>query len=349
IITNREDEDNEIFNYKSFGTTVAYDFYSWSYGEGSYTVYVRSNGDGINYTNSAYASKRYDFGLKSVNISFNSSSSELTWEEGSDLYPCAEDYDLYIYDAEDYTALSEPIISIEATTATGFDMSSFQAGAYYVRIVSNRSRFTSVTATYSLFKTRLAAPDAVIAAADEEFSSIQLQWNEVKNATSYIITIGSNNYITSALSFTWQKDTYYFESSSQFDFTSDTNLIAVRAFDDNHDYFVSAPTELAAGRDALVDISVSGEQDGVTVSGELYEYNEAPFTVTIDYLSNLYAYDTAKTLKNYFKLYYSKNGTLYSSLEDNYAPSKMLRTQSITEESGLELPEYFRLCFVPNT
>ncbi|MCH5155575.1 MAG: InlB B-repeat-containing protein [Clostridiales bacterium] len=324
----------------------AFTYYFSSRGENDYVIKVCALGDGVNYVTSEYATKNFHYGLSSLNTSFDFNSSELTWEPADKNLPAATSYGLEIYDVENNNKL---VYTNENTTATRLDMSSFDAGEYSVKITSKKASFTSNTSELTVNKLRLATPNVDVSIEDEngEITKVVLTWGAVKHASRYYLTVGSSSVYTTSTTYTITGGALS-GGSSVFGFTAAEGTVAVRAYDADCDYLVSLPKEAAINTSALVKISASAKDDtdtatNVNISGALYKYNEAPFTVTFDYFSNLLRrYPVVSAMMDYYDFNTSSNSRVSGAYKHFHSVS-----QQVSATSRVQYPELYRLSVTP--
>ncbi len=200
---------------------------SWTFPSGYeakyYTVKIRAIGDGLNTVNSVYVTKSYAHNILGVisKIDFDISTSVLTWSPVKN----ATTYELYIGDE----------FMQELTYAT-FDMSSYEAGNYSVRIVAKRSNYKSSTTTATIEKLRLKTPELKLY-VDQSLGNYKLLWTQVECADTYILLInGKEKKFTSETSYSFDNSADIWENSNSINIT-------MTAFDSDADYLVSLATE----------------------------------------------------------------------------------------------------------
>lgn len=328
--------DLEELNHNDI-TDESYSYDFTRGGEKEYTVKVRAGGDGVNYINSEYATAKYNYKLTALDASFDVALSELIWAPADDSLPAATSYDLIVYDRED---LETPVYSNVDIDATRCDMSQLDAGNYSATIVSKRNNFTSVSTSLTFTKLRLATPQVAMVAETEdgEIKNVKLSWNAIKYASRYIVTIGSNSVMTTALTYT-VTDGKLSGNFANFNFTSVAGTVAVRAYDADCDYLVSLPAESLLNKSALVKVGMTNDDTAsgrTAASGSLYQYNEAPYTVVFDHMTNLYLrYQGIRYNLGWYEFHIDSNSVISGDLRLYYS-----ETQTVTETKGLSYPKY---------
>lgn len=198
-------------------TDLFYDFNDFD--AGNYTVKIRSIGDGVNTINSVYVTKNYaHMTLEATqNIALDLNTARLTW----DAVKYATYYEIYVdgvyYDTVEGVAY--------------YDMSSFDAGRYLIKIKACRENYVSSEKSQYIDKLKLAAP-TLVAEFNKADKSYTITWEAVAHANKYHLFIdGVKIELTSA--------TYTFIIDSQ---NEDVEIYAV-ALDTNADYLISENSE----------------------------------------------------------------------------------------------------------
>ena len=193
---------------------------SWTlpqeYVAGSYTIRVRSNGNGIDTINSDYVSKYYRHQMLDTvyGFKFDIDSSVLTWNPVTN----AENYNLYI-DGE----------LIGSTSETSFDFSSYQSNYYYVRVEATKEDWVSGFNYYSFEKKHLLEPTLSVS-FDNAHGKYVFEWTESINANQYFVFINGIQIDTTTQ--TKYELAYNLVDTNEFE-------VNVYAFNDSADYFQS--------------------------------------------------------------------------------------------------------------
>lgn len=279
------DEEDEV---KQSGNTNDTSFTFPSSLSGVNKVMVRAHGDGIECVNSAYCTVNFTARvLSSVSASVGLSDSLLEWKATNERYAEPEEYDLYIYTAP-YDANSSPVYSEEGITTASFDMTEYQAGEHAVKIVAKKDGYASSESVITVYKNRLASPDAAISANDD-FTEFEVSWKAVNCADTYIITVNNEEYTTKNLNYKIVRGEA--SNSSEIGISDTTEEIKISAFDSKHDHFISLPQEISLPqKTSLAKVSVTNDDNNagsVKVSGSVYEHKQPPYTVYFNHVANL--------------------------------------------------------------
>lgn len=250
--------DYEMDDYEDksvSGTSISFPFST----AGNYSVSVRANGDGVKTLNSAPRTVSYSHRvLASTTISFDIANSVLTWTE----VPNAAYYRVFIDNEE----------VIESTRYTYYYMGAYEAGSHSVRIDAENSGYITSTVRGSIVKRRLSVPQVVIS-VDAMSRGYLLSWEECVHADRYEITVGERTeWVIKETDNALWKPSFTIGQNSQLWNGEQSLQFAVKAYDSNGDYLVSAATgEETLGKLYLLDVSTSiPESTSVDIYGTYY-------------------------------------------------------------------------------
>ena len=202
---------------------------------GTYTLKARSIGDGVSHINSAETIKHisYKVLLPVSNAKIDVESSILSWTEANN----ATTYTVYI----DGTRF-------EKTYLNSVSLSKLNAGQYVIKIVAERSGYTSSNATFTLTKSRLLTPKITIERQPRDNYSSKISWSAIYNANQYVVVVDKKEVATTT-------NNYYILNDS--DWGSNKKVsVSVYAKDSSADYLVSIPSEISTvTRTAKIAIS----------------------------------------------------------------------------------------------
>ena len=205
----------------------------------TYTVKVRSIGDGINYRNSAYATKTLAHKvLTSVrNFSYNEFKCMLQWDE--------------VKYATGYTILIDGLQQLELSNCF-YDFTAYSAGSHTIRVTATRSGWVSSTGTYAFVKWYLNAPINLSATFNESTKAFDIRWDAVAKADTYRLYINDNLCLSSSTNkYSLQRDSSYF--------VDETIEFAVEAFDSSGEYFLSPKSEsISLSKIYLISYDLNG-------------------------------------------------------------------------------------------
>lgn len=236
------------------------------YNPGYYQVKIRAIGDGVNTVNSAYVTKSYGHLILGgiSNVDFDISTSVLTWTGVKN----ATAYRLYVDDQ-----------LVDTLTYTTYDLSTYEAGTYQIKISATAPGYQSSVTTKSVDKKRLKTPEITVV-LDKNDNSYILLWDSVRYADTYIIYYGDseirltgNQYRVNDASPLWQG--------------MERATIQIASFDSNADYLISLkPADVKLGKASLLTIDGVTDQNGsVVTEGEIYDEVVSvsqSFTITFD-------------------------------------------------------------------
>ena len=191
---------------------------------GTYTLKARSIGDGVSHINSAETIKHisYKVLLPVSNAKIDVESSVLSWTEANN----ATTYTVYI----DGTRF-------EKTYLNSVSLSKLNAGQYVIKIVAERSGYTSSNATFTLTKSRLLTPTIKIERQPNDNYSSKISWSAIYNANQYVVVVDKKEVATTT-------NNYYVLNDS--DWGSNKKVsVSVYAKDSSADYLVSIPSEIS--------------------------------------------------------------------------------------------------------
>lgn len=211
--------------YSATEYDTSWDFYDGGYGYGTYTVYVRANGDGETKVNSSYTSMTYKYRMLDTvsNIYLDPFTSLLTWSEVQH----ADEYEVYV--GGEYAG---------STYNTKFDMSDYTVGTYSVAIYAydDEDYYHYVYTTTSVKKLRLNEPINLSCSFDLEENEYTFSWNSVTSADAYVLSLNGSTYTTYSTQYTVSGDNISWNENDQV-------VYSVKAQDSYHNYLASYETE----------------------------------------------------------------------------------------------------------
>ncbi|MBQ6979184.1 MAG: leucine-rich repeat protein, partial [Clostridia bacterium] len=228
---------------------------------GSYTFKIRAKGNGTTTVNSSYASKsfRHKILATATNLKFDLQTSLLTWNA--------------VENATSYNVYNSNTL-LTTTTANSYDMSSFDAGNYSIKIIATADGFNSSTATITVNKLTLKTP-SISVYKNESDLSYTIRWSSINNADIYVVKLGERTAETSSTSYT-------ITASSSLWAGLQTAKLSVAAKNSNADYLIStysAPTTITKMYRVTVNLSDPS-------AGNIYINNSAVSSKVIDYGSS---------------------------------------------------------------
>lgn len=297
-----ENSSNNVL-FETNITTTSWQFPT-GYEPGSYKIRIRSVGDGINSVNSTYKTIVYEHYVlaKITNINLDNSTSILTWDKV--LY--ANEYELYINN-EYVTKTSYPY----------YDMTSYDAGEYDIKIKPLNSSYLSYESSYSVTKLRLKTPEVKIYIDNDK--TYYLVWDSIINANSYVIEYNDNRDVI--------KECQYSIALDSSMWVNDTIELNIYAFDSNTNYIKSLKNDTLT-LTKVYELGLSNNIDEYipTLNGNKFDKTSKvaqSFSVTFDY-----NYDGArkitKTITSETELTYpaipTRSGYLFTGWykDDNY-------------------------------
>ncbi|MCM1514683.1 MAG: leucine-rich repeat protein, partial [Anaeroplasma bactoclasticum] len=231
---------------------------------GYYKVLIRANGDGIHTVNSVYVSKYYAHHILSSvsHIELDMTTSILNWS----FVQNATSYELYINGQ-----------IIDTLMVTQYDLSSYEAGTYTIKIVALADGYQSSIANQNVIKRRLLAPEVEVQ-LDSQKISYTLSWKDVALANQYILNINGEEIKIS--------DTIYRIDMTSPYWKNETMEISIQSFDTNADYLISSSSQtIELTKKYTLEVNQNLEEAGkVSVSKEgLYQTGD---TITLEATTN---------------------------------------------------------------
>ncbi|MCM1350393.1 MAG: leucine-rich repeat protein [Prevotella sp.] len=235
-----------------------------SFPAGYYRVSIRANGDGIHTVNSVYVFKYYAHRvLSSVSrIELDMTTSILNWTPVQN----ATSYELYINGQ-----------MIDTLMVTQYDLSSYEAGTYTIKIVALADGYQSSIANQNVIKRRLLAPEVEVQ-LDDQTISYTLSWKDVVLANQYILNINGEEIKIS-------DTTYRIDMTSPY-WKNETMEISIQSFDTNADYLISSSSQtIELTKKYTLEVNQNLEEAGkVSVSKEgLYQVGDP---ITLEAITN---------------------------------------------------------------
>ena len=222
-----------------------------------YTVRICAHGNGINTINSTYVSRRFPLRVLSdaKNIVLDRATSMLSWDKVEN----AEYYEIFLNGEK-----------VGAQSAASFDMSSYDASRYSVKITAHKPNWKTSSSQVTINKQTLRVPNVVVS-INPDTQSYVMEWDSVLNATDYVLNFAGKNV--------WVKDRVYsFNNDSAVWNGAQTVSFTVDAYSDSGDYYISSGGQTFTAN-KLYTLTVENETDvDVELHGEFW----APVTVSFD-------------------------------------------------------------------
>ena len=271
--------------YETTVSSTSWDFYAGGYGYGSYTVYVRADGDGETKLNSSYNSITYKYGmLDSVTgIALDPFTSVLTWNGVEN----ADYYELYI----DGSYVSGYLYE------TKYDMSNYTVGSYSVTVYAyDNGGYQSSHTPASVSKVKLNTPTNLYCSFDLEDNEYTFSWNSVYNASEYELSLNGSTYITSYTSYTISGEDIEWNEEDQVVYTVKAKCGGTYLISDASDEY-SCDKVIVSG--ITVNDSITLVNDAHLVTFDLNDGNGTVYTTQYVTETNRLVYPTMPT-RNYY-------------------------------------------------